>query len=228
MRLPRPRRLREDHDTWRRHATAARLLGEDVRRVLDVGGVPGRLAAHLPGAEVVTANPTPPADVVYDGRRLPVDDGAFDAATSLDVLEHVPSGARAAHLAEVVRVARVRAVLCCPLGTPAHAAAERDLADWYATLAGAREPFLEEHLANALPTEDELRALAAPVAGELAFQGDFREANALFRAQALAGVRGRAADRARFAWLRLRAPRDTRLRPDAGPHTNRAFVLVRR
>src|SRR5204862_7977920 len=136
---------------------------------------------------------------------------------SLDVLEHIPRGERAAHLAEILRVARGRAVLCCPLGTPAHVAAERALADWYAGLADAREPFLDEHLANGLPTEGELRELATSVDGHVAFQGDFREANALFRAQALAAVRGRALDRARFAWLRLTAPRDTRLRAHARP-----------
>jgi SAM-dependent methyltransferase len=220
--------MREDHDTWQRHAIVARLLGRDATRVLDAGGVPGRLGAHLRGAEVVTANPTPPADVVYDGARLPFADGAFDAVTSLDVLEHIPRAERPAHVAEVVRAARARVVLCCPLGTPEHVAAERQVAEWYAELAGERHPFLDEHVAHGLPTEPELRDLAAGLDASLAFHGDFRATTAVFRAQALAAFRGRPADRARFAWRRLTAPRDRRLRERAGPHANRAFLVVNR
>jgi SAM-dependent methyltransferase len=226
--LPRPRRLREDHDTWQRHAIVARLLGPDARRVLDAGGVPGRLAAHLPGVEVVTANPTPPADVVYDGARLPFADGAFDAVTSLDVLEHIPRAERPPHVAEVLRVARALAVLCCPLGTPEHVAAEREMAEWYAELAGEPHPFLDEHVARGLPTESELHELAAGHNASLAFHGDFRATMAVFRAEALAAYRGRPADRARFAWRRLTAPRDLGLRERAGPYANRAFVVVKR
>jgi SAM-dependent methyltransferase len=228
VRLPRPRRLREDQDTWQRHAIVARLLGPGMRRVLDVGGVPGRLAAHLADVEVVTANPTSPADVVYDGARLPFADGAFDAVTSLDVLEHIPRAERPAHVAEVVRAARARVVLCCPLGTADHVAAEREVEEWYADLAGERHPFLDEHVACGLPTEPELRELAAGLDASLAFHGDFRAAMEVFRMQALAAFRGRPADRARFVWRRLTARHDLRLGERAGPHTNRAFVVVNR
>jgi SAM-dependent methyltransferase len=228
VRLPRPRRLREDHDTWQRHAVVAQLLGPETRRVLDAGGVPGRLAAHLAGVEVVTANPTPPADVVYDGARLPFPDRAFDAVTSLDVLEHIPRDARPTHVGEVVRVARERAVLCCPLGSPEHVAAEREVADWYAELAGERHPFLDEHVARGLPTEPELRKLAAGLDASLTFHGDFRATVAMFRAEALAAFRGRPADRARFAWRRLTARRDPRPQERADPYANRAFLVVNR
>jgi SAM-dependent methyltransferase len=226
--LVRPRRLREDQDTWQRHAIVARLIGHRLRRVLDAGGVPGRLAAHLPDVEVTTANPTPPADVVYDGARLPFPDGAFDAVTSLDVLEHIPQADRTAHIDEVLRAARVRAVLCCPLGTPEHIAAEHEIADWYAELAGERHPFLDEHLANGLPTEAELRELAADLGASLAFHGDFRATMTVFRAEALAALRGRPTDRARFAWRRATALGDLQLRDRAGRYTNRAFVVVNR
>jgi hypothetical protein len=206
----------------------ARLLGPDASRVLDAGGVPGRLAAHLPDVEVITANPTPPADVVYDGARLPFADGAFDAVTSLDVLEHIPRAERPPHVVEVLRVARARAVLCCPLGSPEHVAAEHEMAEWYAELAGERHPFLDEHVASGLPTEADLHELVAGHDALLRFHGDFRDTMAVFRAEALAAFRGRPSDRARFAWRRLTAPRDLELQDHAGPYANRAFVVVSR
>ncbi|MGI8511280.1 MAG: methyltransferase domain-containing protein [Solirubrobacteraceae bacterium] len=84
-----------------------------------------------------------PADVVFDGVTLPYPDGASDLVTSLDVLEHLARPERAGHVAEVLRVAGERAVLCCPLGAPELNTAERELAEWYARLSGERSPFLD-------------------------------------------------------------------------------------
>ena len=61
-----------------------------------------------------------------------------------------------------------------------------------------------------------------------AFPGDYRASVAVFRAEALAAFRGRPADRARFAWRRLTAPRDLGLQEHADAHANRAFVVVNR
>jgi GT2 family glycosyltransferase/SAM-dependent methyltransferase len=89
----------------------------EVRRVLEVGGGGSALTARLfPGADIVTvdldaaygaqlaargeASRFVPADAV----RLPFADGAFDAVTMFDVLEHIPDDARA--LGEVRRVTR--------------------------------------------------------------------------------------------------------------------------
>src|SRR4051794_6874493 len=144
-------------DTRERHLVAARELGA-ARTVLDVGGRPGVLTRFLHGAEVTTANVDPPADVLFDGERLPFEGSSFDAATSLDVLEHLPRELWRTHLNEVLRVARARVVVCCPLGTEAHVRAERELAEWYRSLTGDSHRFLREH---ELPSEDELRSLVA-------------------------------------------------------------------
>jgi SAM-dependent methyltransferase len=229
--LPRPRSLREELDTRQRHEIVAGLIGRRLR-VLDIGGVPGRLRAHLAGPEVVVANVQAPADVIFDGVRLPFADGTFDAVTSVDVLEHIERDRRPLHLAEALRVARNRMVLCCPLGTDRHIAAERDLADWYAGLSGERHPFLDEHLERGLPTESELRALPAGVAGgwdvSVMFHGDYRRSQELFRLQALAHFHGRPADRARFAWRRLvvRSPND--LSETSDPFCNRCYLIASR
>lgn len=213
-----PARLLLAADTWERHVVAAALLGlagGGRPAVLDVGGTPGTLARFLPrGCVVTVANVRPPADVVWDGGPLPFADGAFTAATSLDVLEHLPSAARAGHLAELVRVARGAVVLCCPAGTPEHVASERVLH------ARRPHPFLAEHLQHGLPTAEELLALAAALPGswQLLAHGDLRRA-------AWRHLHPRAA--------RLDPRRDTATRPAAGAAgtlaaANRLFLVGRR
>jgi SAM-dependent methyltransferase len=206
-------------DTAERHCVVSELLGVQ-QTVLDVGGRPGELARFLPGTRVVTANVDPPADVRYEGAELPFADGSFDAVTSIDVLEHLPADARRAHVEELVRVARSRVVLCCPLGTPAHVEAERELAARYP------HPFLEQHLAYGLPAEDELRSLASglELAFELWFHGDFRVANEQF-------ALSREARRFRpwavfdYAVQRSRWKPNLALSAESDPFTNRVFLV---
>ncbi|MEX2645725.1 MAG: methyltransferase domain-containing protein [Gaiellaceae bacterium] len=199
-------------DTWERHALAARLAGSPGT-LLDVGGE-GLLRRYLLGTEVTTANVEPPADVLLAGPELPFADGSFEAATSIDVLEHLPAAERAAHVAELRRVARETVVLTTPLGTPEHVEAERELAEWHEAVTGRRHRYLDEHLRHGLPTPEELAELGE--GGELFFHGDFRRAAELFRF----GVRRRPLDLVRLALAR----RDRELSPLPQRFTNRAFV----
>jgi hypothetical protein len=123
-------------DTAERHRLVARLASPACS-VLDVGGVAGQLAAFLPDALITTINVSEAADVRFDGRVIPYPDRSFDVVTSLDVLEHVDPLERFAHMAECARVAARRVVLSCPLGTPAHEAAERTVAEWYQSVSVA-------------------------------------------------------------------------------------------
>lgn len=200
------RRLGAAPDTWERHALAARLVG-DAQDVLDVGGAAGFLSGMLPGRSVVTANLHPPADVVWDGGRLPFGAGTFDAVTSLDVLEHLHPADRPGHLGDLVRVARRRVVVCCPLGTPAHVALERTLSR------RRRSRFLLEHLEHELPSESELRALAVELPGTATFlfHGDFRLAAHRFRHPIAA---------------RLAPRRNLALHEQPGVATNRVFLVL--
>lgn len=158
--------LRWQPDQWRRMTLTAAQVPEDAMRVLDVGGRGGQMASLLRPAEVTSVNVEPPADVVLAaGDALPFPDGAFDVVLSTDVLEHVPSGARAAHIAELVRVSRRRVVLCWPLGSTEKDAAERRLQARLSAELGLRLDFLEEHLRYGLPREEEVRVMvrmAAP------------------------------------------------------------------
>jgi SAM-dependent methyltransferase len=218
-RVGRRRFMLRPPDTRERHLVAARALGAGGT-VLDVGGRRGELAAFLPGARVSTANVEPPADVLYDGERLPFPDGSFDAAASLDVLEHVPRELRRTHLEELLRVARRNVVACFPLGTDEHVRAERELAEWHLSLTGYSHRFLGEH---DLPTEAEVRELVAGLPFELWFHGDFRRAAELFRL----GARARRLEpRALAAYIRaLAAPADLELSERPSAWTNRVFLV---
>ena len=213
------------HDTWERHSIVSGVLG-DPGTVLDVGGVQGELAAFLPRARVTTLNlGEEQADVHFDGRRLPFRDRSFEVAVSLDVLEHIPPPQRALHVAELIRVASTGIVVCCPLGTPTHVAAEDELARWHREAVGRPHRFLEEHLETGLPSEPELRDLADAFRLELRFQGDYRRVAELFRLGVLAREKRSPAALARYGRARLRGRRRPELDRESTAVTNRAFLL---
>lgn len=215
-------------DTWSRHLIASRLLGV-VTAVLDVGGVHGLLQLFLPTTRITTVNVERPADVLYPGGRLPFGDSSFDAVTSLDVLEHVEREHRLDHLVELARVAGRTVVLSCPLGTQEHSRSELELARWFRTRTGTSHRFLDEHLANGLPTESELRDLAedARLDARLLFHGDFRSTNRMFAL----GVRARHQRRpdlvARYIRARLFDRSLGELTTSPLPWTNRMFLVAR-
>jgi diadenosine tetraphosphatase ApaH/serine/threonine PP2A family protein phosphatase len=214
-------------DTWERHLIVADLVGSPVDLV-DVGGLPGQLSAFLPSTRVLAVNVSEPADMVVAPEELPFRDATFEASTSLDVLEHVDPSRRAGFISELVRVARRRSVLCCPLGTPEHVAAERKIHEWYRRTAGDDHPWLVEHLANGLPTLDELRAAYAATGARVRFHfhGDVREVNDQFRRIVLARHRRRPADVAGYAAFRLGYRPDTLLSDEPTPWSNRVFAVA--
>ena len=219
-------------DTWERHLVVAELAA-GPRQVLDVGGLPGQLGSFLPGAAVVAANIEPPADLLLDGDGLPFRDRAIEVVTSLDALEHVPPPARAGFIAELVRVTARRLILCCPLGTPEHVAAERAVSEWYRGLTGDDHPWLAEHAEYGLPARAELETWLAAATGpgdavRLAFHGDFRVTDAQFQEIVLARHRPTPASVSRFARHRLAHRPDTRLADEPTPYTNRVFAVVDR
>ena len=86
-------------------------------RVLDIGGGTGIVAQaiqdHFPVGRVTAVDvedrylPTLTVEALtYGGTRLPFDDASFDAATTMNVLHHVPLAHRELLVAEVRRVVR--------------------------------------------------------------------------------------------------------------------------
>jgi hypothetical protein len=218
-------------DTWERHLVVAELAGEP-RTVVDVGGLPGQLASFLPGASVVAVNITEPADLLVEPGELPFRDRSIDVVTSLDALEHVPPAERARFVAELVRVARRRVVLCCPVGTPEHVAAEHEIQAWHRSVTGEGHPWLDEHIAYGLPTAAELeRDLAAAAPGDtvkLRFHGDFRVTNEQFRQIVTARRRPTPPAVWTFARNRLSHRPDVALTDVPGRYANRVFAVVER
>ncbi len=216
-------------DTWERHLIVAQLVGSPAS-LIDVGGLRRQLRSFLPHTDVTAVNVSEPADLVIPAGDLPFDDGAFDAAACLDVLEHVTHSERRAFVTELVRVARHRAVLCCPLGSPEHVAAEHEIQAWYESVTGEEHPWLAEHLTNGLPTLDEIREILGPYRNQVRFlfHGDFREVNDQFKRIVLARYRHRLADVLGYARFRLSYRPRVTVTDDPSPWSNRVFVVVDR
>ena len=214
-------------DTWERHLIVADLVGAPSE-LIDVGGLPGQLASFLPDTHVLAVNVEEPADLIVPTDALPFTDGAFAAATSLDVLEHVPAEDRPRFVHEMLRVTRGRSVLCCPLGSPEHRAAEEEIQAWYSTVAGDAHEWLTDHLSKGLPTMAELQSIYAAHEGSVRFwfHGDFRDVNEQFQRLVLARHRHRPGDVAGYARFRLSYRPSTDLAGEPGPYSNRVFVVT--
>ena len=214
-------------DTRERHAVVARFA-KGATEILDVGGVSRHLEAFVHGTRVVTANLEPPADMILNGTELPLPTASYDIVTSLDVLEHIPSPARAGYVAELARVARRRVILCCPVGTEAHVACEAALADWYRAETGRSHRFLQEHIELGLPREEELRRFFEEVGlrFRVSFHGDFREIADVFRLQTHARLQPNPGSFARLVRRRCAPRRTFDLVSAVQPFSNRAVVVA--
>ena len=148
--------------------------GRDLR-VLDFGGGSGFLASMLRVYGLARFYRLTLADVDSDAVRsarlypplvevtridpagvLPFDDDAFDVVVSSDVFEHIPRDDRARWATECTRVActQVHNIPCGPSSGEADAAYQA----WHVERFGRPEPWTAEHLANVLPTLNEVAA----------------------------------------------------------------------
>ncbi len=157
-----------------RMAPVLRLVQEaGGREVLDAGSGSAGLAPWLGEGWSVTAVDTTFDDygagdggqrvaaaraVVGDIRALPFEDGSFDVAVAVDVLEHLAAGDRPQALRELARVARRRVVVACPAGA---AALESDRR--LAASLSVPPPWLAEHLEHAFPAPNEISVVLAPL-----------------------------------------------------------------
>src|SRR3990172_9742337 len=108
-------RIREDDQTF---------------SIIDVGGHPGCILDFLPNDKITIADQLEcdlPQYRKVDALNLPFDNGSFDIAVSMDVLEHIPPESRSQFLKELCRVARHYVVLAAPFEHSQVVSAERIL-----------------------------------------------------------------------------------------------------
>jgi hypothetical protein len=98
-----------------------------------------------------------------DACRLPFPDNTFDAAVSLDTIEHLPRTARPVFIEELKRVVKGSVVITCPLESAdgLFQARKHDLrlSDVIAKRNGVQPGWLQEHLEQGHPTREELLEL---------------------------------------------------------------------
>jgi hypothetical protein len=101
--------------------------------------------------------------VCADACQLPFADNTFDAAVSLDTVEHLPRNLRGPFLNELRRIARESVIVTCPLQSSDRVfqAREFDLAlqDQIAARRGIQPGWLQEHIEQGHPTTEELSQL---------------------------------------------------------------------
>ena len=198
--------------------------------VADVGGRGDEMARLLPGCHVTSLNVEPPCDVLVPHEPpMPFGAGSFDVVTSTDVLEHLPREARPGHIAELVRLARRRVVICFPAGSAVKDASEQRQAEHLAEAYDLHLDFLDEHLEHGLPRSEEVVdavATSAPGASvEVLFHDgvEISERVLLDAFDAIKGHRPRALLRSARAWL-VRPSRV--LTHQASPANDRAYVVI--
>jgi SAM-dependent methyltransferase len=162
-----------------------RAAGAERLRVLDFGGLSGSLAYAIrlygltaryeihvvdiereaiegvelrpPLAGKLAIDPVPP---------LPYADGSFDVVASSDVFEHIPRDLRGDWAHELARVARLGQVHTVPCDSSdarwESSTVDREFASWYESAMGEPERWTVEHIANGVPTVDELAATFHP------------------------------------------------------------------
>ncbi|PIR13867.1 hypothetical protein COV49_00780 [Candidatus Falkowbacteria bacterium CG11_big_fil_rev_8_21_14_0_20_39_10] len=166
-------------DVFERHKFIGSFVTDNAT-ILDVGGSMSQLDKFSSPSKIVTADIKPPADIVYDGKQIPVDDGSYDIVTSIDVLEHVPPKFRKEFVKELNRIARKSVIISAPLGTKTHSQYEKE------ELENAKKqnidiPYLEEHVELGLPTPELITSFAQKYGGTIFYSGNLSINRKLFR-----------------------------------------------
>ena len=98
--------------------------------------------------------------LVASATQLPFLPNSFDVVIASDVLEHVAPQRRTEVIAEVLRVARQKAVFCFPCGLDAFALDQKLLNDYLAR--GLQPPvWLQEHMLHPFPDQTLFQSLPA-------------------------------------------------------------------
>ena len=149
-------------------------------RVLDYGGANSPLStflrlygladkyqvvvADVDATAIANASLNKPLDgavVLEPDGILPFGDDTFDVVVSSDVFEHIPQWDRPRWAREIHRVARHAQIHNIPCDGEDYVSSKADAAyqRWHIGRFGAPEPWTAEHIANGVPSVDELMML---------------------------------------------------------------------
>jgi len=166
-------------DVFERHKFIGSYI-PDGSVILDVGGSLSQLDKFSNPSKIVTVDIKPPADIMYDGKKIPVKNESYDIVTAIDVLEHVPPNFRNDFIKELVRVAKSTVIISAPLGTKTHIKYEKAELE-YAQVHNIDIPYLKEHVELGLPTPELINSFAKQYGGEIFFSGNLYVNRKLFR-----------------------------------------------
>ena len=169
-------------DIYERHKFISRFIKSD-KNILDVGGSMSKLGGFTNNCKITTVDVVKPADIIYDGKKIPVEDKSYEVITSIDVLEHIAKVDRADFVKELHRVSKDTIIISAPLGTAFHSEYEKKTLEYYQEK-GIKLPFLEEHVKIGLPTPEEVKELKEKYNGKVYYSGDVRLTEKLFRIHA--------------------------------------------
>jgi hypothetical protein len=188
------------------------------------------MAGLLAPISVTTVNVQEPADVVVPVGDLPFDDDSYDVVTSCDVLEHMAEEFRPQFMANLLRVARHRVVMCCPWGSPEKDASELRLAEMLERELDVHLEFLDEHIEFGLPREADVLAMirqANPDATvEMLYQEDIADGEALLMDGMRAKHRKDPKALARYLKRGYLGRRRPQLHDKPSADSHRLFVIV--
>jgi hypothetical protein len=166
-------------DYWLRYALVLRGLDNECpggsERVIEVSSGRGGLAWVWRRADLQICSVDRSEKLLLDGRagnawrvcadgtRLPFPDDYFDAAVSVDTVEHLPQELRSPFVEELKRVAREAVVVTCPMQSDDDQFRARDfdlkLHTAIAKRGGVQPEWLEEHIQQGHPTREILCGL---------------------------------------------------------------------
>lgn len=130
-------------DRFVRLETAAKAVSEltsSGSSIIDVGGYDGALALFLPDYNIDLIDPaTTDASLL----NAPVDDGSYELATAIDVLEHIAPSDRTQALSELARIATRFVILNYPCH---HSKSAQEV-----VLKLTNNPLIREHVEWELP-----------------------------------------------------------------------------
>jgi len=164
-------------DHWRRYSLVASRIKELNLKsclLLDVGGNMGSICEFIDpqqyriltldiNSDAMCFRNTHIDAIIADGCRIPFKNNSFDIVISVDAVEHIPSLKKDEFCRELMRVAKRRVILHCPLdssdGKFQGSVYDAKFYKWYKTLFKEDIEATKEHLMLGLPTIEKLSSL---------------------------------------------------------------------